>query len=77
MKDELDGGVIEEAIFLGNKKYCYTYFYKEGVLQTKSVFSGAPRNILSINDFEKMLAGETISVKLKTQGGFTRRENYS
>ena len=67
MKDELDGCVIKQAIFLGNKKYCYTYKDKDGVLQTKTVFSGVGRDTLSLDDFEKMLTGGVVSVETKPQ----------
>ncbi|WP_186278693.1 hypothetical protein, partial [Allobacillus sp. SKP2-8] len=66
MKDELNGVRIKEAIFLGNKKYCYT-FEEGGVLQTRSVFSGAPRNSLTMEDFKKMLKGEIVPITLKSQ----------
>jgi len=45
-KDELDGGVIEEAIFLGIKQYGYWFYNKAGLKVERSVFSGVERDAL-------------------------------
>jgi hypothetical protein len=48
MKDELKGQLIQEAYFLGPKKYGYYIIDSEtGVRKEFSVFSGVPRNSLS------------------------------
>ena len=47
MKDELNGNVIGEAYFLGNKQYGYYYYDKNNNYVGKSVFAGIPRNSLT------------------------------
>jgi hypothetical protein len=47
MKDELKGGVINEAYFLGAKQYGYYIIDNDGVRKDYSVFSGVPRNSLT------------------------------
>lgn len=56
LKDELNGGVIKKAYFLGIKKYGYID-ENNGV---HSVFSGIERNSLSWNEVVKIANGFTI-----------------
>lgn len=51
MKDELNGGIIEEGLFLGPKKYGY-YIDRDGHQHNFSVFSGVPRNSLSYEEVQ-------------------------
>lgn len=60
MKDELGGCVIDEAYFLGNKKYGYTYKNKEGKIINSSVFSGVERDSLSFEEVTFIAKGGTI-----------------
>jgi len=56
MKDELGGGTIKKAYFLGIKKYGYID-HKDIV---HSVFSGVPKNTLNWNEIEQISKGFTI-----------------
>ena len=60
-KDEMNGLVINEGIFLGIKEYGYTYINKNGDKIDKSVFAGVPRDSLSFYEIKKILKGETIT----------------
>jgi len=60
MKDELNGLMIKEAYFLGNKKYGYQYEDKNGNLITKSVFAGIERDSLTFEEIIKLSQGETL-----------------
>src|SRR5271155_3806077 len=60
MKDELNGLMIKEAYFLGNKKYGYQYEDKNGNLITKSVFAGVKRDSLTFEEIIKLSQGETL-----------------
>ena len=55
-KDELNGGWIKKAYFLGIKKYGYI----DSLNQTHSVFSGVERNSLTWNEIEQISKGFTI-----------------
>lgn len=55
MKDELNGILIKEAIFLGIKQYGYWYLDKNGNRIEQSVFSGVTRNSVSFNEIESLL----------------------
>ena len=57
MKDELDGGLIHQAYFLGIKRYLLVL--EEG--KTKSVWAGVPKNTLSLDDFKLLLSGEVLN----------------
>ena len=46
MKDELNGGTISNALFLGQKQYGYQYGPADQ-LNTVSVYAGIPRNLLT------------------------------
>ena len=69
-KDELNGLVIEKAIFLGVKQYGFKYKDENGKEFTKSVFAGVKRNSLVFEDFEYMLKGNEI--KINTGNRFIR-----
>ena len=56
MKDELNGGIIKKAYFLGIKKYGYI----DNNNITHSVFSGVERNSLTWNEIELIAEGITI-----------------
>jgi len=60
-KDELKGLVINEAIFLGPKKYGYYIIDAEGNRKDYSVFSGVPRNSLTFEEVKAISNGETIT----------------
>ncbi len=62
LKDELNGGVIDRAYYLGIKKYVYQYKL-DNKLVDKSVFSGVPRNTLSFTDIEQLVndKGQTLT----------------
>lgn len=60
MKDELSGLFIQEAYFLGLKKYGYWYLDKEGNRIEQSVFAGVKRNSLSFNELIELSNGSTI-----------------
>lgn len=55
MKDELEGLLIEEAIFLGVKQYGYYYYDKNGNRIEKSTFSGVTRDSLSFEEITLLL----------------------
>lgn len=44
MKDELDGGKIDRAIFLGIKQYGYVYTDKSNIKHERSVLAGVFRD---------------------------------
>ena len=66
MKDELDGLIIKEAYFLGNKKYGYQYIDpcqgtgKSGNLITKTVFAGIERDSLTFEEIIKLSQGHSL-----------------
>jgi hypothetical protein len=60
MKDELKGLLIEEAYFVGPKKYGYWLLDRDGTRIEESVFSGVPRNSLSFNEVKSIFEGQTI-----------------
>lgn len=61
MKDEMNGIIIQEGIFLGHKKYGYWYYDKEGNRIEKSVFAGVPGNTLTFDNIKDIFIGETIT----------------
>lgn len=67
MKDELKGQVIEEAYFLGPKKYGYYMFNKDGQRKEFSVFSGVPRNSLSFEEVKSIFEGKTITKNISNR----------
>lgn len=56
LKDELNGGIIKKAYFLGIKKYGYI----DSNNVTHSVFSGVERNSLTWNEIESIANGNII-----------------
>jgi hypothetical protein len=60
MKDEMNGVIIEEALFLGPKKYGYWYIDKDGNKVDKSVFAGVPRDSLTFDEIKGVFIGETV-----------------
>src|SRR6267378_329415 len=61
MKDEMNGIVIQEGLFLAPKKYGYWYLDKDGNKVEKSVFAGVPRDSLTFNQIKNIFIGETIT----------------
>jgi hypothetical protein len=59
MKDELGGGIIQKAYFLGIKKYGYI----DNNNTTHSVFSGIERNSLTWGEIEQVAQGSTVIKK--------------
>jgi len=57
MKDELNGKIIQEGIFLGVKKYGYWYLDDKGNQIEASVFAGVKRNSLSFNEIIDLFKG--------------------
>jgi hypothetical protein len=64
MKDELDGCVIEKAIFLGIKQYGYIYTDKNGIKQEKSVFAGISRDSLKFSEVEDIFNNKIITKEI-------------
>jgi DNA polymerase elongation subunit (family B) len=56
LKDELSGGLIKKAYFLGIKKYGYL----DNLDKVHSVFSGVERNSLTWSEIEQISKGITI-----------------
>ena len=50
MKEELNGKVIQEGLFLGIKKYGYWYLDDNNNKIEASVFAGVRRNSLTFNE---------------------------
>lgn len=67
MKDEMNGIVIQEALFLGPKKYGYWYIDEIGNKVEKSVFSGVPRNSLTFDEIRNIFEGETITKNISNR----------
>lgn len=61
MKDEMKGVLIQEALFLGPKKYGYWYYDELGNKVEKSVFAGVPRDSLTFEEIKNIFMGETIT----------------
>lgn len=57
MKDELDGLSIDEAYFLGIKRYGYHYKDKSNNTLEKSVFAGIKRNSLTFDEVKSVFNG--------------------
>lgn len=60
MKDELNGGIITKAYFLGIKKYGYEYLDQNGKMKVKSVFSGVERDSLTLDELIDLSLGNSI-----------------
>lgn len=69
MKDELEGGWIEDAKFLGLKQYGYSFIGNKG-LEERSVFRGVTRNSLSLKDINHLGKGGSLVRSIK--GRFKR-----
>jgi len=61
MKDEMNGILIQEACFVGPKKYGYWYLDEIGNKVEKSVFAGVTRNSLTFNQIKAIFNGEVIT----------------
>jgi hypothetical protein len=61
MKDELNGGIIDEGLFLGPKKYGYYITDQDGVQHNFSIFSGVPRNSLTFEEVRSIFNGKIIT----------------
>jgi hypothetical protein len=61
MKDELNGNTINEAYFVGPKKYGYYLINELGIKKEYSVFSGVPRNSLTFNEVKDIFEGKIIT----------------
>ena len=62
MKDELSGGIISKAYFLGIKKYGYQCNDKD-----HSVISGVPRNSISFNEIKNIFMGTPLTVNIQSR----------
>ena len=60
MKDELFGKIIQEALFLGQKKYGFWFKNDDGNKVEKSVFAGVKRDSLSFNEIIDLYQGFTL-----------------
>jgi hypothetical protein len=67
MKDELKGLVIEEAYFLGPKKYGYYMIDNLGNRKEFSVFSGVPRNSLTFEEVKSIFEGSSITKNISNR----------
>lgn len=74
MKDELNGKTINEAYFLGIKKYGYYYYNDAGDKITSSVFSGYERDALTFEEVERIANGEVITKTTKPRFFKTMRD---
>jgi hypothetical protein len=63
MKDELDGGFMNEIFVLGIKQYGYHY-NNQGSRINCSVFAGAPRNSINFDEFLQLSQGVTLHREL-------------
>lgn len=70
MKDELKGGYISEAYFLGIKKYAY----KDNTGNVKTIFSGVPRNSIEWKDIE-FIANDNGVIKKNVPNQFFKSFN--
>lgn len=61
MKDEMKGIIINEALFLGPKKYGYWYLDVNNNKIEKSVFAGVPRDSLSFNEIKSISNGNVVT----------------
>lgn len=79
MKDEMDGVVINQGLFMGIKKYGYQYKDINGKVVDKSVISGVERDSISFNELENIFNGKTITIKTKDvfHKSLTERTYYS
>lgn len=64
MKDELKGGVIEQAYFLGIKKYGYWIKDPEGNRIEHSVIAGVKRDSVSFSEIIDLYNGKVITKQI-------------
>ena len=62
-KDEMNGVMIQEGVFLGIKQYGYWYFNKEGVRVVKTVYAGVKRDSLTFEQILELKDNKEITVK--------------
>lgn len=67
MKDELKGNNINEAYFIGPKKYGYYIIDEKGVKTNYSVFSGVPRNTLTFDEIRNIYQGKAITKNINSR----------
>ena len=60
MKDELDGKIISEAVFIDIKKYGYKYSDNNQIIE-RSVIAGVPRDTISFQEVLDIFKGKIIS----------------
>lgn len=63
LKDELNGGFMNECYVLGIKQYGYHYNHNDKKIEC-SVFAGVTRNSINFTDFIKLANGESLSRSL-------------
>lgn len=64
MKDELDGKIIKEALFLDIKKYGYYYVNEDNNIVNRSVVSGVERDSLTFEDFKSIFKGISLTTNV-------------
>lgn len=62
-KDEMNGLIIQEGVFLGIKQYGYWYFNKDGERVVKTVFAGVKRDSLTFDQILDLKNNKQITVK--------------
>jgi hypothetical protein len=60
MKDEMNGLIIKEGLFLGIKQYSYWYLDSKEKRIEKSVFAGVKRNSLTFVEVKNLFNGKTL-----------------
>jgi hypothetical protein len=66
MKDELKGLLIDEAYFIGPKKYGY-YLIDKGIRTEYSVFSGVPKNTLTFLEVKSIFEGKVLTKNISNK----------
>lgn len=64
MKDEMEGIIIQEALFLGIKQYGYWFYDKDGNRVERSTWAGVPKNTISWDDMIKLANGGKLHVPM-------------
>ena len=67
MKDEMNGILIQEGLFLAPKKYGYWYLDKNNNKVNVSVFAGVPRNSLTFDEIKNISAGQIITKNISNR----------